>query len=404
VIRPFQFFDIVLVQRLGRQSTKLDAVQSLLQPHSAIWASLSASFSAIFPLNDAKVTTHILRQEGHGLVGNGFLQARKRPGRPEAEIVGLAPGLETVRGHPAIWEKLLSHYNAVAAQQQIARVYVDVPDQPLPVNTFSHVGFRTYTRQSIWRLARHELTTYPHPTNAKIRPQTKADEWALRQLYARTVPQSVQAAEGMNSPTPPKPPILDWWQVGACNSYVLEQRSDIVGSVQIIQGERGYWLQLWADFCNPDSYVIHQLIRYALAAIAQRSAYQPIYVGVCDYHGSLGALLSDYGFAPITDRAKMVRPVIHWIREPVIEPSMILKRTAPVIGAPFVLPTPPEGTLQRYGSIHHAATPNQVRNVGNRLYQSLSICPDVRSWSQLMVKEPLIYSQRITDREITQGQ
>jgi hypothetical protein len=274
-------------------------------------------------------------------VGIGYLQARKRPGRPEVEITSLAPALDTARGHPAIWEKLLSYYNSVAAQQQVARIYVDVPDQPLPVNTFSHVGFRTYTRQSIWRLARHDLSTYPHPITAHIRPQNKADEWALRMLYARTVPQSVQSAEGTNGPTPTTPPILDWWQVGACSSFVLEQRGDVLGCVQIVHGERGYWLQLWADFYNPDSYVVHQLLRHSLATIAQRSAYQPIYVGVCDYHGSLGALLADYGFAPITDRAKMVKPVMQWVRELTLEPSLILKPTAPVIGAPFILPTPP---------------------------------------------------------------
>ncbi|MCC6455223.1 MAG: hypothetical protein IT328_09800 [Caldilineaceae bacterium] len=347
MIRPFQFGDIVLIQRLGRQSTKLDVVQSLLQPQSAIWASLSA----IIPWNDAKVTTYVLRQQGHGLVGIGYLQVQKRPGRPEAEITSLAPGLDAARGHPVIWEKLLSYYNAVAAQQQITRIYVDVPDQPLPVNTFSHVGFRTYARQSIWRLARHELTTYPHPNPTNIRPQTKADEWALRQLYTRVVPQSVQVAEGVDGPTPVKPPILDWWQVGASSSFVLEQRGDVVGAVQIVYGQRGYWLQLWADFYNPDSHVVHQLVRHSLATIAQedvqRSVNQPVYVGVCDYHGSLGTLLSDYGFAPITDRAKMVRPVMQWVRELALEPSVILKRTAPVIGAPFILPTPPESPLPR---------------------------------------------------------
>ena len=337
MIRPFQFGDIVLIQRLGRQSAKLDVVQSLLQPQSAIWASLSA----LVPWNDARATTYVLRQQGHGLVGIGYLQVRKRPGRPEVEVTSLAPGLDTPRGHPVIWEKLLSYYNSVAAQQQIARIYVDVPDQPLPVNTFCHVGFRTYTHQSIWRLARHELSTYPHPVTAKIRPQNKADEWALRQLYTRTVPQGVQQAEGTTGPTPTTPPILDWWQAGACSSYVLEQRGDILGSVQIAHGERGYWVQLWADFYDPDSYVVHQLLRHSLAIIAQRNAYLPIYVGVNDYHGSLGQLLSDYGFAPITDRAKMVKPVVQWVRELSLEPSLILKPTAPVIGAPFSLPTPP---------------------------------------------------------------
>jgi hypothetical protein len=225
----------------------------------------------------------------------------------------------------------------------------------LTVNTFSHVGFRTYTRQSIWRLARHELTTYPHPITANIRPQSKSDEWDLRRLYARMVPESVQTAEGTNGPNPAVPPSVEWLQAGACSSYVLEQRGDVVGSVQIVHGERGYWLQLWADFCNPDSYVIHQLVRFSLATIAQHSAYHPIYVGVCDYQGALGALLSDYGFAPITDRAKMVRPVMQWVRELTLEPTMVLKRTAPVIGVPFILPIPPEIALPSHRSKRRAA-------------------------------------------------
>jgi hypothetical protein len=343
VIRPFQFGDIVLIQRLGRQSTRLNTVQALLQPQSAIWASLSA----IIPWNDAKVTTYVLQQQGHGLVGIGYLQVQKRPGRPEAEIICLAPGLETAHGHPVIWEKLLAYYNAVAAQQQIARIYVDVPDQPLPVNTFSHVGFRTYTRQSIWRLARHELTAHPHPTTTEIRPQHKADEWALRRLYARTVPQSVQMAEGGNSASSTKPPILEWWQAGACSSYVLEQQGGVVGAIQIIQGQRGNWLQLWADFYNPDTHVVHQLIRHGLMVVAQQAVHQPVYIGVCDYHGGLGTLLTDYGFAPITDRAKMVRQVMQWIREPAMEPAMILKPTAPIVGSPYILPTPAGMPLRR---------------------------------------------------------
>ena len=78
---------------------------------------------------------------------------QKRPGRPEADILLLAPALDTTWGHPAIWQKLLSHAINEAPHQGLARLYADVPDQPLPVNTFSHVGFRVYTRQTIWRLS-----------------------------------------------------------------------------------------------------------------------------------------------------------------------------------------------------------------------------------------------------------
>ena len=79
---------------------------------------------------------------------DGFLQVQKRPGRPELDIVRLAPGLDARRGHPAIWEKLLSHHTYEAANRRIERIYADVPDQPLPVSTFTHAGFRTYDRQT----------------------------------------------------------------------------------------------------------------------------------------------------------------------------------------------------------------------------------------------------------------
>jgi hypothetical protein len=163
----------------------------------------------------------------------------------------------------------------------------------------------------------------------------------------------------------------------------------VIGSVQIVHGERGHWLQLWADFYNPDSYVLHQLVRHSLAVIAQRSSYQPIYVGVCDYQGSLGALLSDYGFAPITDRTKMVKPVMQWVREVTLEPSLILKPTAPVIGAPFVQPTPP-ATSPPYRSVGGASPVSvllgddgggvAVHAVG--AYQPFSCCPEQRSGAE----------------------
>jgi hypothetical protein len=342
VIRPFQFGDIVLIQRLGRQATKLNIVQSLLQPQSAFWA----SFTAIVPWNDAKVTTYVLRQQSHGLLGDGFLQVQKRPGRPELDIVRVAPGLDSPRGHPAIWEKLLSHHNAVATQQQIARIYVDVPDQPLPVHTFSHVGFRTYTRQTIWRLTAFDATgAIPNPVPG-IRPQSRLDEWPLQQLYARTVPEAVQLAEGMHTDQPVKPPILDWWHGGAYTGYVLEQRGELVGAVQIVQGHGGYWLQLWADMYDPNPAMLQHLLRHALAMVRRSAVSQPVYVGVCEYHGGLGAILSDFGFAPFTDRAKMVKQVLQWVREPALEVTPLVETAGQVATAHFSLPVRPRARLR----------------------------------------------------------
>ena len=148
MVRPFRYGDIFLVQRLSRQATKLNIVQTTLHRQSAVGASLSS----ILPWNHGKATTYILRQRGHRLATAGFLQVQRRSGRPELDVVHLSPGLDARRGHPAIWEKLLSYQTYEAAKQKVERIYADVPDQPLPVNTFAQTGYRVYDRQSIWRM------------------------------------------------------------------------------------------------------------------------------------------------------------------------------------------------------------------------------------------------------------
>jgi hypothetical protein len=337
VIRPFHISDVLLIQRLSRQITRLNTIQTLLQPQSAVWSSLTA----VAPWHDGKVATYVLRQPGHGLVGDGFLQVRKRPGRPELEIVCVAPGLDAPHGHPVIWEKLLAHHNVVATQQQIARIYVDVPDQPLPVHTLGHVGFRPYAREAIWRLPPHRLSGQPYHRTVEIRTQNKADDWTLQQLYMRTTPREVQLAEGLYADQPVRAPVLEWWQVGVSSTHVLEQGGEVVGAVQVAQGRSGYWVQPWADFNAPDSFVVDQLIRHALTTVGRRGAALPVYIGVRDYQGSLGTLLTGYGFAPFTDRAKLVRPVVQWARESALETAPVLEPAAHVVAAPFTVPVPP---------------------------------------------------------------
>ncbi len=311
MIRPFQFSDVLLIQRLGRQATTLNIVQSLLQPQSPLWASLGT----LFPWSHTRVITYVLRQQGHGLARVGFLQAQKRSGRPEADIMLLAPALDQPLGHPAIWEKLLSHYINEAAKQQIARIYLDAPDQPLPVKSCSQVGFQLYARQTIWRLRPQLLTSYAHLLYADIRPQVEADTWALRRLYTRLTPERVQIAEGIQADGDLQPTIVEWRYPGVSHNFVLVRNGTVAGSIQIIQGGHGYWLQIWADTLQPDMEDYHQLLCYGLTVIAESEGELPIYVGVYDYQGGVESLLGDYGFAPFTDRAKMVKHLVQWVHK-----------------------------------------------------------------------------------------
>lgn len=351
MVRPFRFGDIFLIQRLGRHATKLNIVQATLHRQSAVGASLSY----VLPWNHGKVTTFILRQRGHRLARDGFLQVRKRPARPEMDIVYLAPGLDARRGHPAIWEKLLSHHTYEAANRRIERIYADVPDQPLPVSTFSHAGYRTYDRQSIWRLAPQVLDDYSFLLNVNFRPQSAGDEWALQELYARIVPQAVQAAEGVRNGESVRPPILGWSQGGACASYVLVEHGEIRGSVQIVRGKYGVWLQLWCDFLDPDVTHMHQLLRFALTFVKRKSLNVPVYIAVREHHGALGTVLGDYGFAPVTDRAKMVKHVFQWVREAAYEAPAAMETAPRVATAPFDLGSRDVVCAQRLPAAQSAA-------------------------------------------------
>lgn len=344
VIRPFQLDDLLLVHRLGGQASKLNAIQALLYPRSAAMAALGAYVPGI----GGNVSTHVLRQRRNSLAHAGFIQVQKRSGRPEADIIMLAPALDTSWGHPAIWEKLLSYYAQEAARQRISRIYADVPDQPLLVHTFSQVGFKPYTRQTIWRLAHHHIpsTTTPH-TNGyapqEIRTQVRSHEWGLTQLYQRVTPETVQRAEGAlgaEMEKSVKPVVLDWWQSSSYTQYVLMSKDEVHGGVLIGRSSRGYWMRILADTQNPDTHHIHSLLRYGLQAVNTTNRHLPIYMGVRDYHGGLGTILADYGFAPFTDRARMVRHVPAWARQSSRQRLPAVEAVGEAVPTSFVLPHP----------------------------------------------------------------
>lgn len=332
MIRPFQPGDIFLIQRLHRQTTKLNTVQSLLSPRSPSWAALKA----VNPWDDAKVVTFVLRQNGHGLARAGFLQAQKRAKRAEADILLLAPALDTPTGHPAVWEKLLSHYLHEAMNHAILRVYADVPDQPLLVNTFAHVGFNVYQRQTIWRLIAFDVEGSAEDSlpgaGVTVRPQEAADEWGLLRLYDRVTPHSVQMAEGGLGEPPARPPFLERWNSGDTSSFVALANGEIAGYLQVISGQMGVWLQLCVDANQPDGSLVKHLLMRGLALTGKDERRLPVYIAVTEQQGGLAALLGDLGFAPFTDQAKMVKPMVQWVIdvEPVRTPVMEISPEAVV--------------------------------------------------------------------------
>ncbi|MEM7126310.1 MAG: hypothetical protein AAF702_08295 [Chloroflexota bacterium] len=357
MIRPFQLGDLLLVQRLGRQAAKLNIIQALLQPRPAMMIALGA----VLPWAGGKANTYILRQQKNSLAQAGFIQASKRPSRAEADITFLAPALDTEWGHPAIWKKLLAHFVQEAAAQQINRIYADVPDQPLPVQTFSQIGFKLYTRQTIWRLNRRNAaitnlsSTEDMPSEYILRPLAPQDQWSLRRLYSQVTPKEVQLAEGTFHERVPfavqnghsssskygqyvKPLILSWWHSSYSQTYVLTDDNELKGSLLIGRSHAGYWLRLLIDTSTPNTDYIHALLRYGLIAINAPNVNRPIYIGVRSYHGGMQSILSDYGFAPFTDVARMMRHVPLLARLPIRKAQPVLDPIHSPVPSTYMFP------------------------------------------------------------------
>ncbi|MBP7962164.1 MAG: hypothetical protein KBG20_17395 [Caldilineaceae bacterium] len=309
MIRHFNLGDILLLQRLGRQAAILNIERAVTSPRQTNRVALTT----LFPWLTTKVITHVLQQEANGLARSGIVQLRKRLNRAEADVVFLAPDLASSDGHPAIWQKLLPHAVQEAANLGISRVFVDLPDQPLPIETFCQVGFTVFTRETVWRLSRPRGTSDLWPD---VRPQTAQDEWGMTQLYGRAVPKPVQQAEGAFSDERGyRSPIVQGWLPGESASFVLWAGDEIHGVLRITEGERGVWLDLWLDpHFQPDQ--LNQLIHFASSYLFRRRIYKPIYLGVRAYQGGMKGVLDDFGFAPVTDRVRLVKQVLAWAKAP----------------------------------------------------------------------------------------
>lgn len=341
VIRPFQPGDVFLIQRLSRQALQLPCAHTFLHPTSSV----SLALSAVLPWATLRATTYVLRQHGHGLVHEGFLQIVHRGVRPEAEILCLAPSLDAPAGHPAIWNKLLSQLVHDASGLGIERIYAEVPDQPLLVNTFAAVGFQPFCRQTVWRCIDPAVAA-DAPAAGAPQLRTGADDWDLLRLYAATVPEPVQTAEGAVGGPEATAPILENLRPDQGVTLVIRSGCELVSAFQLLRGAHGSWLQIWIDTLQPDVQHLQALLGHALTFVATQHWPTPLYITSSDYQGGLEPLLEDAGFAPFQNRVRMVKHVVKWVRESVSNPIPVVETAGEVVPTSFAPPGVASTSLQ----------------------------------------------------------
>jgi len=321
LIRPFRLRDSYLLQKLARQRVPLHLERHLIQPSWPLGLALSAPVAWY----GSGVATFIHRRSDDDLP-EGFVQASKHLGRPEADVCYIAPQLKNHVHAGDTWRALLKQLIAHAGDFGIQRLYACLPAQDEDAEIIADSGFAPYVRETLFRLngSRGPVET-PAPPN--IRPQREVDSLALQRLADRTIPPVVQRAEGAlakkNGNTNHYLVFQNWWQPDRMEGLVYEQNDEIIGAVRIRRGSKGHWLHFIGDATNQS--VMAALLNQAVRYLQQDR--HPIYCGVRPYQAALGAVLTDWAFAPVIELARFVKYTTVQVREPARSKTRLLIET-----------------------------------------------------------------------------
>jgi hypothetical protein len=326
MIRPFGLTDVLLMRGLQRHSTSLAIEQILTHPQAPLWIALTAPW----PWAGVGVATYILDEQAGDIRRVGFAQLMERAGRPEADLLWLAPALQADdRRAEEIWRQLLAHCGQAAGAHGLNRVFASIPAGGPEQNCLREAGFSFYARETIYRLAViPALAVQP----AGLRPQQPRDSWALQRLYTGGTPRLVQLAEGALSGEVGSPPLA-WWEPDRWQGCVWEPAGEARGAVQVHLGRAGHWLRLWGVnllLARELRGLIEEGLRMIGASRQGRQAL-PVYATVRDYEVGLGGALTGLGFAPYLERARFVKHVLAQVREtqPVVIPALEVRADAP---------------------------------------------------------------------------
>lgn len=315
MIRPFRLSDSLSLQRLIRRSTPLQLERHLTQPYSPLWAAVGAPL----PWHGSGAATYLYLPTETGRQIKGFVQAIKRPVRPEADITHIAPSLGETNQANIVWNELLEYVVSEAGAHGIQRLYICIATDDPGCELVTESSFTPYIRETLYRLADFStinLSRQPHP---QIRPQREGDSLALQRLVSRYSPQVVQKAEGMfvsNGDSALPLTLRTFWQPDNLEGFIYADQHDIVAAVYIQQGNSGHWLRFYG---NPsDTEVMKELLVQSLNALSQYQDH-PVYCALRPYQNQIGSLLQNYHFSPGQELTRFVKHTTSFIKRPVLQ-------------------------------------------------------------------------------------
>jgi len=332
--------DLMTVRRIEGEGVCLSLETAL----DMRWSPFFQAVMSLFSFEGYRLNTFVLRE--HRREGqSGFVQLRLHYGRPEANVIFIAPALD--RGGSAnMWERLLGKIPCWAAENEIMRVYATLPADSPEEGIFHRAGFVRYTTDTVYRLdstsdfqlafsrwqserrKSHEMPI----ENTQLREQRPRDTWGLKNLYSAVTPLGVQQAEGLINHGW-HVPSDDWCGHAWSRSFVCEGPDGLQAHLGLRRGRHGHWFRVITRPEQPELQLA--LLVHAMETIAEWPE-KPVYCTVRSYQNGLGSMLEELGFAPVMDRALTVRHLVLSVR-PALEE--VIQRVNSVVGAGYNSPT-----------------------------------------------------------------
>jgi len=331
LIRPFRLSDSLSLQRLTRRSAPLQLERHLTQPYSPLWAAVGAPL----PWHGSGAATYLYFPTEASPQIKGFVQAIKRPVRPEADITRIAPILGNDNHANAVWNKLLEYVVKEAGEHGIQRLYICIATDDPGCEPVSESSFTPYIRETLYRLVDSPAIDSIQQTHPQIRPQREGDSLALQRLVSRYSPQVVQKAEGMfasNGDSVLPLTLRTWWQPQNIEGIVFEDQHEIIAAAHIQQGSSGHWMRLYGD--PNDTEVMTELLIQSLNILSQYQT-RPVYCALRPYQSQVAPLLQKYHFLPGQEMTRFVKHTTSFVKRPILQPAHEARDSA----IPGLIPT-----------------------------------------------------------------
>ena len=339
LIRPFGLRSSLRLQSLARRSVPLQLEQFFNGPQNVLWAAVGAPL----PWLGSGAATYLYVPTAETASLYGFVQARKRVGRPEADVIRIAPVHDADPQAGGIWQRLLERVAHDAGEHGIQRLYLCLENDDEAMGTVTASGYAPYIQETLFR---HSGVATPKRGNMgswpNVHSQSEADSFALHRLHSRHTPHLVQQAEGMLAGNGDGPSSLDlrkWWQPEHVEGFVYDD-GEILAASQIVRGRNVHWLHLLGDPSATEP--VAALLGCSLDALGRYSE-RPVFCPLRPYQSGFGPLLLDAGFEPGPTVTRFVKHTTSMVRKTVAVPmAERVEATLPTLApADTSVPAPP---------------------------------------------------------------